>query len=802
MHGQSELCHPVSLQTLGPWSWSRRLGVQVVSPSCAATRGLQPKLPTTPQDSIISKNKILNDMVGKLRHKSVSPGHITNEMDSSTCLALALEGERLCKTEDCRAGVAFFEAALQTGTDDLRTLSAIYSQLGNAYFYLGEYNKAMEYHKLDLTVARTMGDRLGVAKASGNLGNTLKVMGRFKEAIICCERHLSISQELGDKVGEGRALYNLGNVYHAYGKHSGRAGPQEPGEVSEEVKHWLIKAVEYYAANLKLVQELNDRSAQGRACGNLGNTHYLLGNFTQAVSYHHERLLIAKEFGDKAAERRALSNLGNAHIFLGDFETASDLYLKTLQLAQELSDRAVEAQACYSLGNTYTLLRDYPTAIEYHHLHLSIAQELSDKIGESRACWSLGNAYSAIDNHEKALSYAKRHLEISVEIGDKTGQAAAQMHLSDLRRILGLPSTSKVPNESEENTRPRRRSMENMDLLKMTPDTRGMLRKHQSEDAGIDSLSSDNSHTSLNVGAYELHNDKNSSLNEESSIDDENFFELLSRFQSKRMDDQRCTLIVEPNKENSNNSNNRKSSNIEEIDRSSTSPESSESTSPSIDTPTSGNGVQELMEMIAGMQSQRMDEQRASLPKLPGFNNQEALLQQFSCADSTSQPDDSFFDMLIRCQVMDRFLNPHKRQQVNDDDQEPCTSSSIENPELEENEDDDSTQKNTRRPPGPNNINLLPDGGPTCPNLKKYPSHMQGGQTRSFNKRWHQQYSWPEYSVVKDAAYCFACHHFTTSYLGRAEQSFTHKGFKNWKKATMSLKAHDTSAHHKFVMQA
>ena len=77
-----------------------------------------------------------------------------SEMDSSTCLELALEGERLCKGGDCRAGVAFFEAAIQTGTDDPRTLSAIYSQLGNAYFYLGEYDKAMEYHKLDLTVAR------------------------------------------------------------------------------------------------------------------------------------------------------------------------------------------------------------------------------------------------------------------------------------------------------------------------------------------------------------------------------------------------------------------------------------------------------------------------------------------------------------------------------------------------------------------------------------------------------------------------------------------------------------------------
>ena len=64
------------------------------------------------------------------------------------------------------------------------------------------------------------------------------------------------------------------------------------------------------------MKEIGDKAAQGRACGNLGNVHYLLGNFSLAIHYHNERLKIAKEFGDKAAERRAHSNLGNAHIFL------------------------------------------------------------------------------------------------------------------------------------------------------------------------------------------------------------------------------------------------------------------------------------------------------------------------------------------------------------------------------------------------------------------------------------------------------------------------------------------------------
>ena len=47
---------------------------------------------------------------------------------------------------------------------------------------------------------RTIGDRAGEAKASGNLGNTLKVLGKYDEALACCQHHLDIARELGDKV--------------------------------------------------------------------------------------------------------------------------------------------------------------------------------------------------------------------------------------------------------------------------------------------------------------------------------------------------------------------------------------------------------------------------------------------------------------------------------------------------------------------------------------------------------------------------------------------------------------------------
>uniref|UniRef100_A0A8C7WU87 G-protein-signaling modulator 2 n=1 Tax=Oryzias sinensis TaxID=183150 RepID=A0A8C7WU87_9TELE len=357
----------------------------------------------------------------------------------SSCLDLALEGERLCKAGDYRAGVSFFESAIQVGTEDLQILSAIYSQLGNAYFHLQEYTKALEYHRHDLTLTRAIGDEVGEAKASGNLGNTLKLLGRYDEAVVCCQRHLEITKAIYDKVGQARALYNFGNVYHAKGKSICWSGAK-PGEFPEEARTALRKAAHYYEANLSLVMELGDRAAQGRTYGNLGNTYYLLGDFESAIAAHEKRLLIAKEFGDKSAERRAHCNLGNAHIFLGQFETAANHYKRTLQLARLLKDRAVEAQACYSLGNTYTLLQDYERAIDYHLKHLVIAQDLKDCVGEGRAYWSLGNAHTALGNHEQAMLFAEKHLEIAKRTGDKSGEMTARMNLADLRMVVGPKS--------------------------------------------------------------------------------------------------------------------------------------------------------------------------------------------------------------------------------------------------------------------------------------------------------------------------------------------------------------------------
>ncbi|KAG8132726.1 putative G-protein [Naja naja] len=504
----------------------------------------------------------------------------------ASCLELALEGERLCKAGDCRAGVSFFEAAVQVGTEDLKTLN-----------------------------------QLGEAKASGNLGNTLKVLGNFEEAIVCCQRHLDISRDLGDKVGEARALYNLGNVYHSKGKSVACAGTHDPGEFPDDVKTALRKAADYYQENLTIVTELGDRAAQGRAYGNLGNTHYLLGNFRSAVTAHE-------------------------------------------QLARQLKDRAVEAQACYSLGNTYTLLQDYEKAIDYHLKHLAIAEELNDRIGEGRACWSLGNACTALGNHDQAMHYAEKHLDISREVGDKTGELTAKLNLSDLQMVLGLSfstnnsmmTENQIPDYNLNGTKQRlgrRHSMEKLELMKLTPEkvqdwNSEILAKQKplvpKPSAKLHFVNRLKGKKYKNITSSKVLQDASNSIDhrlnsqKKSSLEvpgDEGFFDLLSRFQSNRMDDQRYCF------QDRNRLTVTASATASRIMQ--------KSFSASVLSP----HTDEFLDMLASSQSRRLDDQRASASNLPGLrlnqHNSQSVLGHLM-ASKNSEPDDDFFDILIKCQ--------------------------------------------------------------------------------------------------------------------------------------------------------
>ena len=292
-----------------------------------------------------------------------------------------------------------------------------YCNLGNPYYSLGDFQKAIEYLERYLKISKEVGDRAGEGKAYGNLGVAFRNLGDFQKAIEYHERHLKISKEVGDRVGEGKAYCNLGNAYDCLGD--------------------FQKAIEYLERGLKIFKEVADKAGEGKAYGNLGNAYYRLGDFQKAIEYHKRHVKISKEAGDKAGEGIAYGNLGVSLMNRADFQKAIECLERQLKISKDVGDRAVEGKAYSNFGNAYYSLGDFQKAIEYHERNLKISKEVGDRAGEGKAYGNLGNAYDGLGDFQKAIEYHERNLEISKEVGDRAGEGKAYGNLGNAYHSLG-----------------------------------------------------------------------------------------------------------------------------------------------------------------------------------------------------------------------------------------------------------------------------------------------------------------------------------------------------------------------------
>jgi len=228
--------------------------------------------------------------------------------------------------------------------------------LGNAYFNLGEYRRAIEYHEQSLQIARELVDRRAEGKALGNLGLGYKNLGEYRRAIEYYEQQLQIARETNDRRSNANALGNLGNAY----------------SYLEEFR----RAIEYHEQSLHVLREIKDRRGEGQVLGNLGIAYDSLGEYRRAIEYHEQALVIDKGLGDRRGEGADLSNLGGAYYGLGEYRRAIGYLEQSLTIKREIGDRLGEANSVYTMALTLDQLEDRPAAIAHAEAALKIYEAI------------------------------------------------------------------------------------------------------------------------------------------------------------------------------------------------------------------------------------------------------------------------------------------------------------------------------------------------------------------------------------------------------------------------------------------
>jgi len=288
------------------------------------------------------------------------------------------------------------------------------SDLGRAYYSLGEASKAIEYFSQALAMEREIfGGRAHplIATSLSNLGLAYDSLGGFSKAIEYYAQALTMYKEIFGSITHpdiAICLGNLGAAYCSLGEHS--------------------NAIAYYTQALAIQKEIFGSIAHpdiATSLSNLGAAYCSLGETSKAIEYPSQALAMRREiFGSKAHPDIAtsLGHLGNAYYSLGETSKAIEYHCQALAMKKEIFGNIAHpsiANSLGNLGNAYHSLGETSKAIEYHCQALTMKKEIFGSIAHPSIADSLGNlgvAYYSLGENSKAIEYFSQALAMGKEI--------------------------------------------------------------------------------------------------------------------------------------------------------------------------------------------------------------------------------------------------------------------------------------------------------------------------------------------------------------------------------------------------
>ena len=329
--------------------------------------------------------------------------------------------------ESRRQAIEKWEEALPLlrAVDDKLGEALAFWGIGEAYSFLGEKHKALDYLNQSLPLFRAIGNEAGKAGEATTLtsiGEVYSDLGEKYEALDYLNQSLPLSQALGDKRREAVTLTSIGQVYSDLGE-----------------KH---EALNYYNQSLSLSQAVRDKAQEAITLTNIGQVYSDLGEKQKALDYYNQSLPLARAAGNMAGEARTLINICVVYNALGEKYKALDYLNESIPLLQAVRDKVGEATTLNLIGVFYSDLGEQQKALDSYNQSLSLSRAVDNKAQEANSLNNIGQVYWDLGEKHKALNYYNQSLSLSRAVGDKAQEAVTLGNVAYLERNRGNLNTA------------------------------------------------------------------------------------------------------------------------------------------------------------------------------------------------------------------------------------------------------------------------------------------------------------------------------------------------------------------------
>jgi tetratricopeptide (TPR) repeat protein len=263
---------------------------------------------------------------------------------------------------------------IQQEIDDELGKGYAFHNIGLTFFYLSEWNTALEQLKISKGIFETLlGGTVSVLDQEDRVlalqgkALVLKAMGRvysaiqqFQESMDLLQRSLILSQEMGDISGEGRTLSRVGQALLIQGK--------------------LDQALSCFEQAIDIARASNQRRSIYLPLRGIGQVMHLRSHNQEILDYCQPVLYYYQQIGDLREEAIVLSCIGRTLLAQGEYEQALEWFQRSLDIAQEIGARFGVAVVLNNMGAVHEKIGNLVEAKCAQERAAAISEELDIRI--------------------------------------------------------------------------------------------------------------------------------------------------------------------------------------------------------------------------------------------------------------------------------------------------------------------------------------------------------------------------------------------------------------------------------------
>lgn len=298
-----------------------------------------------------------------------------------------------------------------------RRNAAMLNNVGEFYYSLSEFRKALDYFARSLAVWAEVGDRGGEALAHLNLGYAHTDLGDLQKALEHYQRSLALWQAVGDSRGEALSRTAIGGLYTFLGERQ--------------------SALEYHQQAMRVFQALGNAQGEVSAWNGIGLVYEYLNQPRAALDSYRNALQLSERIGNRNFVALSQYYVGRVNQTLGDSDRALEDYAQSMRVSQAVGDRQVEAHALRGIGTVYESQGQMDKALARYSGALKLYERIGDRRWQARTLNSIGYVHDSAGDKRAALGYYGRALALSRAVEDRREEVSTLYNVARAERDLG-----------------------------------------------------------------------------------------------------------------------------------------------------------------------------------------------------------------------------------------------------------------------------------------------------------------------------------------------------------------------------